>query len=65
MADNNGRTDSFDVAQIRRNREVMEDSTYEGPITEEVIAGDADYAERLFDEVPEDKVGFMPNRRKK
>jgi hypothetical protein len=60
----NGRDDRIDVEQINRNIKLTEDSNYEGPFNEEIMAGEADYGERLFDQMPEDHVGFMTNGRK-
>lgn len=61
----NGRDDQIDVAQNNRNIEVALDSTQCTPFNEEIIAGDADYAERLYDQLPEDRVGFLPPNRGK
>lgn len=57
----NGRDNRIDVEQINRNIRTTEDSTQETPFNEEIMAGDADYGERLYDQMPEDKVGFMTN----
>ena len=65
MPDNNGRNDRIDVEQIDRNQRTMQDSTIDSPFVEEIIAGDADYSERLYDQFPEDNVGFMTNGRKR
>jgi hypothetical protein len=62
--DNNGRDDRIDVEQINRNTRLMEESTNEGPLTEEIMAGEATYGEMLYDRLPEDKVGFMPRWKK-
>ena len=56
----NGRDDRIDVGQIERNTRLIEDSTQDTPFNEEMMAGDADYGERLYDNLPVDKVGFMP-----
>jgi hypothetical protein len=64
MAGNNGRDDRIDVEQIERNRRLTEESTQETPFNEEIMAGEADYGERLYDQMPEDKVGFMPRWKK-
>lgn len=61
MPDRNGRDDEIDVEQINRNIRTTEDSTYEGPFNEEIMAGDADYGDVLFNSMPEDKVGYMTN----
>lgn len=61
----NGRDDEIDVQQINRNRRIALDSTQDTPFNEEIIAGEADYGERLYDQLPEDKVGFMPPRGKR
>lgn len=61
----NGRDDRIDVAQINRNIRLTEDSTQETPFNEEIMAGEADYGERLYDQMPDDKVGFMPTGRKR
>jgi hypothetical protein len=64
MAGNNGRDDKIDVEQIMRNRRLTEESNMETPFNEEIMAGEADYGERLYDQMPEDKVGFMPRWKK-
>ena len=64
MADNNGRTDRIDVEQINRNIRTVNDSTQDTPFNEEIIAGDADYGEVLYNAMPEDRVGFLTNGRK-
>lgn len=61
----NGRDDRIDVEQINRNTKLIEDSNMETPFNEEIMAGDADYGERLYDQMPEDRVGFMTNGRRK
>lgn len=58
---NNQRDDEIDVTQIERNRRVALDSTQNSPFMEEIEAGDADYGERLYDQMPEDRVGFLTN----
>jgi hypothetical protein len=63
--DRNGRDDRIDVAQIERNRRLTEETNMETPFNEEIMAGEADYGERLYDQMPEDNVGFMPTWRKK
>lgn len=55
---------AIDVEQINRNRRVVADSTQETPFNEEIAAGDADYGEQLYDNLPIDKVGFMPGTKK-
>ena len=65
MATNNGRTDEIDVQQIERNRRLIEDSTRDSPQNEEILAGDANYGERLYGQLPEDRVGFMPGNKKR
>lgn len=65
MAENNGRRDRIDVKQINRNIDLVHESTQETPWNEAIMASDADYGERLYDQMPEDKVGFMPGKGKK
>ena len=50
----------LDVDQINRNRRIVADSTQETPWNAAIEDSDSDYAERLYDQVPKDKVGFMP-----
>ena len=61
MPDNNGRDDQIDVEQINRNIKTTEDSNMETPFNEEIMAGDADYGDVLYNSMPEDRVGFMKN----
>lgn len=61
MSDRNGRNNEIDVEQINRNIRTTEDSNYEGPFNEEIMAGDADYGDVLFNSLPEDKIGLMTN----
>jgi hypothetical protein len=63
--DDNGRDDVVDVEQIGRNRRLARGTTEDSPIMEEIEAGSATYGERLFDQMPEDRVGFMTNGHKK
>lgn len=65
METDNGRTDRIDVAQIDRNRRTMLDSTVDSPFVEEISAGEANYGEALYDNLPEDRVGFMTNGHKR
>lgn len=65
MANRNGRDDEINTAQIERNRRVMLDSTVDSPFVEEIIAGDADYSERLYDQMPADNIGLLTNGRGK
>lgn len=60
-----GRDDEIDVQQINRNRRLAMDTTQETPFNEEIEAGSADYGERLYGNMPEDKVGFMTNGHKR
>jgi hypothetical protein len=57
----NGRDNRIDVEQINRNIQTTEDSYLESPINEEIIAGDADYGDVLFNSMPEDRVGLLTN----
>lgn len=50
----------IDVKQINRNRAVMEDSTIDSPYVAHFQDCDADFPERLYDNLPGDHVGFMP-----
>lgn len=50
----------MDVKQIKMNRRLMEESTIESPIEPTIEDCDADYAERLYDQLPIDKVGLLP-----
>lgn len=61
MPNPNGRNNQIDVEQIDRNIRTTEDSNYEGPFNEEIMAGDADYGDVLFNSMPEDKIGLMTN----
>jgi hypothetical protein len=61
----NGRDDRIDVEQINRNTRLVQDSNWESPQNEDIMSGEADYGERLFDQLPEDKVGFMSNGHKR
>lgn len=61
MKNNNGRTNEIDVEQIDRNIRTTEDSNYEGPFNEEIMAGDANYGDVLFNSMPEDKIGLLTN----
>ena len=61
MANRNGRNDEIDVEQINRNIRTTEDDSLDSPFNEEIMAGDADYGDALFNSMPEDKVGFMTN----
>jgi hypothetical protein len=65
MDRDNGRTDKIDTKQIDRNIRLTEDSLMETPFSEEIMAGDADYGERLYDQMPTDRVGFMPREKKR
>lgn len=58
--EDNDRDDEIDVVQINRNRATALDSTQDTPFNEEIMAGDADYGDRLYNQLPKDKVGFMP-----
>lgn len=57
----NGRDNRIDVEQINRNIRMTEESTQETPFNEEIMAGDADYGEALYGNLPEDNVGFLTN----
>lgn len=59
--DPNGRDDEIDVEQINRNLRTTHDSTQCTPFNEEIIAGDADYGDVLYNSMPEDRVGFLTN----
>jgi hypothetical protein len=61
MTDRNGRNNEIDVEQINRNIRTTEDSTQETPFNEEIMAGDADYGDVLYNSMPEDRVGLMTN----
>ena len=50
----------IDVDQLDRNRRVMNDSTIDSPFVVEIEAGDADYGEYLYDNLPADRVNLMP-----
>lgn len=52
--------DGLNVKQINKNRRIMAESTIESPIEPIIGDGDADYGERLYDQLPPDKAGFMP-----
>ena len=57
----NGRDNRIDVEQIDRNIRTTEDSNMETPFNEEIMAGDADYGDVLYNSMPEDKIGLMGN----
>lgn len=59
------RDDEIDVQQINRNRRLAMDTTQETPFLEEIEAGSADYGEALYDNMPQDRVGFMTNGHKR
>jgi len=61
MPNPNGRNNQIDVEQIERNIRTTEDDQLDSPFNEEIMAGDADYGEVLFNTMPEDRVGFMTN----
>ena len=61
--EHNGRNDQIDVEQIDRNILTTEDSYMETPFNEEIMAGDADYGDVLYNSMPEDRVGYMTNGR--
>jgi len=61
----NGRNNRIDVEQIDRNIQTTEDSYLESPFNEEIMAGDADYGDVLFNSMPEDRVGLMTNGHKR
>lgn len=61
MPNPNGRNNEIDVEQINRNIRTTEDSNMETPFNEEIMAGDADYGDVLYNSLPEDNVGFMTN----
>jgi hypothetical protein len=50
----------IDVDQINRNRRVMQDSTIDSPLVPQIEDGDADYGEKLYDNLPEDRVNLLP-----
>lgn len=53
-----------DERQVKRNREVVEDSTAETPWNADISDSDADWGEQLYDNLPDDRVGFMPGEKK-
>lgn len=55
----------IDVSQINKNRKLMAESTIESPIVPTIEDCDADYGERLYDQLPKDLVGFMPEVKEK
>lgn len=50
----------IDSEQVARNRRVMNDSTIDSPYVAHIEDCDADYGEYLYDNLPTDRVGFMP-----
>jgi hypothetical protein len=50
----------IDTAQINRNRRIMADSTVESPYNAVIEDGDADYGERLYDQLPVDHLKLLP-----
>jgi hypothetical protein len=57
----NGRDNEIGVEQIDRNIRTTLDSTQETPFNEEIMAGDADYGDVLYNSMPEDTLGLMTN----
>ena len=55
----------IDTDAINRNRKVMENSTVEGPYVPQIEDSDADYGEKLYGEMPGDRIGLMPSNEKK
>ncbi len=54
----------IDLDQINKNRRVMENSTVDSPYVAHIEDSDADYGEKLYDNVPGDRVGLMPPNEK-
>jgi hypothetical protein len=50
----------MDTKQIKENRRVMEESTIESPYVPVISDGDADFGERLYNQLPTDSVGLLP-----
>lgn len=50
----------MDVKQIRENRKLMRESTIESPICPTIEDTDADYADRLYNQLPADELDFIP-----
>jgi hypothetical protein len=50
----------MDAKQIKENRRVIYASTIESPYVPVISDGDADFAERLYDQLPTDSVGLLP-----
>ena len=50
----------IDVQQINRNKAVMQDSTVDSPYVAHFEDSDADFPERLYDNLPTDRVGLLP-----
>ncbi len=50
----------LDTEQINKNRRVMAESTVESPYNAVIEDGDADYGQRLYDQLPPDHIGLLP-----
>jgi hypothetical protein len=50
----------IDMSEINRNRRVCADNTIESPFNAAMEDTDADYPQRLYDQLPEDNIGLMP-----
>lgn len=54
----------IDTDAINRNRKVMQDSTIDSPYVPVIEDSDADFGQKLYDNMPADRVGFMPSNEK-
>jgi hypothetical protein len=54
----------IDTSQITRNRKVIADSTIESPYGIVMEDADADFPERLYDQMPDDRVGLIQDGRR-
>jgi hypothetical protein len=50
----------MDIKQINKNRRIMAECSIASPIVPTIEDCDADYGERLYDQLPPDKVGYLP-----
>jgi hypothetical protein len=50
----------LDTAQINKNRRIMAESTVESPYAAVIDDSDADFAERLYNQLPPDPLKNVP-----
>ena len=57
--------EKLDVEQISYNRRIVRDNVLDDSTQPAVADCDADWPERCYENMPEDRVGFIPTRGKK